>query len=65
MTDLELLEAIDGHDAPCNSYEASRVERLLKWVRPGKNRVLRPGKPLTLKDRKWAADLLDQLNSRR
>ena len=59
--DRALLEEIDNHPEPCNGYESDRLDRLMRRVRGGR---VSPGQQLQPHDRKWALDLLEQLDRR-
>ena len=59
--DRDLLNEIDDHAASCNEYEATRVAKLLKHVTGSR---LTPARSLHDHDRKWAEDLLEQLDGR-
>lgn len=57
LTDAELLGEIDDHEESCNHIEAEMLDSMLKQVGD-------EGRRLTPNQRRWAEDLLAQLNRR-
>ena len=54
--DLALLKECDDHDGPTNDYEKEALESMLRQVKDAK-------RSLTEKQRAWAADLKDKLDT--
>lgn len=62
MTDLELCEACDAHDADCNTFEAVLLEKLLVQAQQRAGHM--GGMDMSPKQRAWAERLLEQLDAR-
>lgn len=57
IDDEELLSACDEHRSPCNTFESSLLDKMMKQVHRGKI-------PLSKKQRQWLIDMRIQLDGR-